>query len=362
MDITTLDKRLDKLAAPQRDLFRRLYRLETGAGRLAIPPEMREWAARQFGSAEAVVEQCVVRLTNLITGEETLFNPLRSRRPSDSYDRTRGIETMDKGADSFDDPLRQTSADTFGRIRGRFCVTASNIAKCDSLHGLVIFDEHHPLKWGQEQVLDYLETGYRWAEAAHRQYPAAKYYFFCWNCLWRSGASLYHGHAQMMLGQGRHYTRIEALRRAALAYRRRYGTSYFDDLYRVHEALGCARTVQGTRILACLTPVKSREIMIMASDFGLSFQKRVFEALACYRDQMGVVSFNLGLTTRPLDRTRESWQGFPAVAWMVDRGPLSHLSSDIGALELFASTFAGDPFPLAAALDRYYTTKGVSDD
>ena len=56
------------------------------------------------------------------------------------------------GVDSFASPLENTTEDTFGRITGRHCVTASNIAKCDELHGLVIFKNSHPLKWGREEV------------------------------------------------------------------------------------------------------------------------------------------------------------------------------------------------------------------
>ena len=103
--------------------------------------------------------------------------------------------------------------------------------------------------------------------------------------------------------------------------------------------------------MAYMTPVKNSEIVVMAGAFNLSFKKRVYEALAFYRDTLGVQSFNLALTTPPFGPTRESWQGFPVIAWLVDRGRLDNRSSDIGALELFASTsVTSDPFSLAAKM------------
>jgi len=80
----------------------------------------------------------------------------------------------------------------------------------------------------------------------------ARYYLFIWNCLWRAGASLLHGHAQVMLGRDMHYAGVETLRRAGLLYQAEYRANYFDDLYRVHEMVGCAFERDGVRLIANL--------------------------------------------------------------------------------------------------------------
>jgi hypothetical protein len=351
-DITGLDKRLDSLSPTDRTLFERLYSLCAQNSEMCIPPNMRDWVAVQFGSVEAVASQKVVRLTNKITGEETLFNSLRALRPSDTREKTDvSLDSLDMGADSFANPLENTPEDTFGRIEGCRCITASNIAKCDGLHGLVIFKNPHPLKWSKEEVSDYIDTAWRWAQEAHTLHSLNRYFFFCWNCLWRSGASINHGHAQMMLSRGRAYSRIEALRKAAQNYRSKYGTNYFDDLFNVHKFLGLAFDRNGARILACLTPVKNNEIVLMSEGLDTPFKTSVYDILSLYRDSLGVTFFNLAMTTPPLDKTRESWQGFPVTAWLVDRGSLNYRSSDIGSLELFAAnSVSSDPFKLASAL------------
>ncbi len=351
-DLGGLDKRIDTLSSADRALFKRLYVLSIHSGKMIIPEHLRPWVERQFGSVEAVTNQQVVQVTNRITGDETVFNSVRSFKPSDTRDKTSvSIDSIDMGADTFANPLENTPEDTFGRIEGRHCITASNIAKCDELHGLVIFKNSHPLKWGREEVWDYIDTAWKWAQKAHSVHPVNRYFFFCWNCLWRSGASMNHGHAQMTLSRGRAFSRIELLRRAALSYRRRHGSNYFDDLYQIHHSLGLGFERNGARIMASLTPVKSRETLILGESLDSHFKNSLFDVLSLYRDKLGVTSFNLAIATPPLDKTRENWQGFPVIAWLVDRGSLHYRSSDIGSMELFAANTVGvDPFKLAAAL------------
>ena len=359
MDITTIDKALDKLSAADRHLFARLYNPAIYDGHLIAPDSMKSWIANQFGSLAAVTEQRVVRLTNKVTGEETIFNPLRLKRPHDTREAAGcSLDSLDKCLDNFARPRENTPEDTFGRIQGQYCITASNIAKCDGQHGLVIFNEHHPLHFNEAEVIDYLDTAWRWAETAHRANPANKYFFYSWNCLWRSAASLTHGHNQMMLTRGRHFAHIEHLRKCALTYRRRHKQDYFGDISRLHQALGLVTYRQEVCALAYLTPLKNNEVVILAKNMGRSFQKMVYRMLSFYRDNLGIASFNLAVTTPPLGPTRESWQDFPVIAWLVDRGKLDNPSCDMGALELFASTsVTSDPFLLATKMKGFIGAK-----
>lgn len=359
MDITAIDKATDKLSPADRRLFARLYTSAVYTGRMVIPEILKPWIIRQFGSLEAVTKQKVARLTNKVTGEETIFNPLRQRRPHDLKEMTGlSLDSIDKCLDNFGHPLENTPEDTFGRIRGSYCLTASNIAKCDEQHGIVIFQEHHPLHFGATEVADYLDTAWRWAEAAHRESPANKYFFFSWNCLWRSAASLIHGHNQIMLTRGRHFARLEHLRKCALAYRHRHKQSYFRDLCLLHQALGLVYDQASARILSYLTPVKNNGMVILGSALDAPFKEAVYRALAFQRDTLHVSSFNLAIVTPPLGPTRESWQDFPVIAWLVDRGNLNNPSSDVGALELFASNaVTSDPFLLAAKMKESMSGK-----
>lgn len=350
--ITELESLVDSLPRKERELFQRIFDVSVVEGELKPPHTMYPFIERYFGSVEAVTKQRIVKVINKVTFEGSLFNGLRASRPIEFKEKLRIQAQIIDG--SIDDPLRkpkeQTPEDTFGRVEGKYSITASNVAKYDGLHGMVIFKNSNPLSFDREHIIDYLNTGWRWAQAAHASDPDAKYFFFLWNCLRRGGASLLHGHAQVTLSRDRHYAKIEALRQAAVRYRKEYGSDYFSDLYQVHVSLGLALDKDGTRVIAYLAPIKEKEIIVMARDFGLSLQERIYEVLSCLRDKMNVTSFNLALITRPLDGV-SGWEDFPAMARVVDRGQPKSLSCDIGTMELYAdSVISSDPFEVARLL------------
>ncbi len=355
--IMALDEVVAALPHAQRSLFERIFQVSVSHGTLVPPPEMLPWIERQFGSVDATVNQKIVRVTNLVTLDGVLFNWLRSSRPMWKADSLNLDEELKKDArDPLNDPFTGTPADVFGRIRGRYCVTASNIAKFDGFHGLIVFDDPHPLHFDRERLRDYIETGERWALEAHRVDPEARYYLFIWNCLWRAGSSLLHGHAQVMLGRDMHYAGVESLRRAGLLYQAEHRANYFDDLYMVHEMVGCAFERDGIRVIANLTPRKEHEVLLIADYPSDPLKDALYDALACLRDELGVDSFNVAIYRPPIGTSQENWEGFPVIARIVDRGDPASRTADIGAMELYAaSVVASDPFRLAEALHGAFT-------
>ena len=353
LSITNLEEIIDSLPAEEKRLFQRIYAVTTTVGELHPPQSMEPWVRQQFGSVDAVTRQKIVRVTNMITYEGALFNRLRAFRPIESKEKgSIDIQLVNASEnDLFGYSEEATPEDLFGRVVGKHCVTASNIAKYDGLNGLVIFNDFNPLHFSREQVIDYIDVAQEWAKRAQVKQPEAKYFFFVWNCLWRAGASIYHGHAQVMLTSARHYAKIEGLRRAALSYKQDYGSNYFRDMFQVHHSIGCAVDKEGVKLLAHLTPFKDNEVILMAEELNLSLKERIYEVLACLRDRMGVTSFNLGMVTPPLGETEESWEGFPVIAWVIDRGDPNSRASDVGGMEIYASSVvSSDPFELARQL------------
>ncbi len=354
LSIIALPQLRDGLAAEDREVFDRLFHLQAADGSLDPPSSMHPWIKERWGSVDAVTRQRIVKITNLVTWEGALFNGLRASRPIEPISRSDLEEELSSSQGGpFCHPLEATPSDTFGRVRGAFGITASNVAKYDGWHGLVIFDRHDPLEFTEAEVIDHIETAWEWARRAHAQDPRAVYYLLLWNGLWRGGASILHGHLQMTLSQGMHYAKVEALRRAALAYHESHGTSYFDDLVRVHQALGLAVQRGGAEVLVYLTPVKEKELVLLAPEVNDALKKTIYWALDGYLRRLGVTSFNLVLYHPPLAVTTEDWSGFPAMVRLVDRGDSSDPTSDIGAMELYAaSVIASDPFEVVTRLSQ----------
>jgi hypothetical protein len=346
--------------------FGRIFHLSSTVGQVVPPKAMEDWITERFDGVEVVRDQYVIKVTNQVTMEGALFNEVRSMmRPPGPLSRE-GTGEAAEGDDPFCDPKALTPADTFpqegdspGRVCGQYCVTASSLVKLDGYHGLVVFDEHDPLRFTQVQLDDYLEVAWRWAELAHQEDPQARYYLVIWNCHPRAAATVAHGHLQMLLTRNVHYPKIEAWRRAAETYRQTYGEDYFNDLFEVHVDLGLGFVSEGTRVMASLTPVKEREIVIMGDvddyarpgAFSGPFKRALFRALDTFINRMSVIAFNVAIYSPPLGETGQAWQGFPIIARLVDRGHPNEGASDVGAMELYAaSVIKTDPFRVAEVL------------
>jgi len=215
--IVDLDDAIASLPADARAAAERIFTVSTTIGHLDAPAEMHAWIAKLFGSVDAVRSQRIVRVTNRVTFEGSLFNDLRAMRPMEVKGGDEARTTIAAAAnDPFDHPLTGTPADTFGRIKGAHAITASNVAKYDGYHGVLVFDEHDPLApVDAATIRDHLVTTRRWGEAAQAEDPAARYLFVMWNCLWRAGGSIVHGHMQMTATRGAHYPKVDQLRRQA---------------------------------------------------------------------------------------------------------------------------------------------------
>jgi len=350
--IVDLAEIVESLADEDRARFHRLFGVYATVGQLVPPDHMYRWIERYFGSVDAVVRQKVVKVTNLVTLDETLFNELRARRPLEARIPAELADEIAKTApDPFCEPLLNTPADTFGRVRGVHTVTASNIAKYDGFHGVVIFDEHDPLAFTEGLTVDAIRVAQEWFDDCHLEDADAVYPFFMWNCLWKSGASIPHGHAQVSVTRGMQYAKIERLRRATVDYRRDHGGSYWDDLFRVHQALGLGAQQGEVRVMANLTPLKEKELVLTAPSVSDELAHVMYQTLRCLVEQLNVVSFNLVLCQPPLAPTPEDWSDMPVIVRIVDRGDPLNRTSDFGAMELYAaSVVSSDPFRVAEVL------------
>jgi hypothetical protein len=351
--ITQLEQLKNSLPEAEQNLFNRFFRVDTTIGKLAAPESMTGWITKNFGSLDRVTSQKITKVTNLLTLEGALFNEIRASRPMECQvnDELRQVIAQSCG-DPFCNPETGTPADSFGRVKSHYALTASNVAKYDGYHGIVIFDAHDPLALDHAAIVDYFETAQEWASRAYREDPQSKYFFFMWNCLWKSGASIIHGHAQMTLTKGMHYPKVEALRRTWAAYKGQYnGACFFKDLYQVHHSLDLAwEWEDGVKGLAYLTPIKEKEVLLIAPQPGKPLYEAVGRVLEQYR-KICVTSFNLALYLPPLGDTGEDWNGFPAVVRMVDRGDPNNKTADFGAMELYAaSVISSDPFRVAEVM------------
>lgn len=355
--ISDLPALIADLPAAKRARLERIFRIDEARGELRIPASMVPWVEKNFGSVEAAQHQRIVRVTNVWTWEGALFNPLRGKRPL----QLRGdAETGKVPADDiFAEPLRSTSEDVFGRVRGDHCITASNISRWEGWCAVCIFDEPDPLRLTQAQARDYFRTSLQWATLANQHDQLARNFIWVWNGGLKGGASVPHAHAQVALGHGMHYAGVEMLRRAAISYRERHHADYFEDLIAIHEDLGLDVTLGKLRGFFYLAALRSGDLMAFGDGFDDDLADALHAGLRGLIDRAGMTAFIAGVLMPPISPlpegagVREDWSHFPHILRITDRGPAQMISSDVGAIDFYAHrVITLDPYAVRAQLLR----------
>lgn len=345
----------NKFSDEEKHIFGRIYRYWETRGELEPPTEMTTWIESTFGSLEAVKVQDFIKITNHVLYEGAIFNELRTRRPI-IFDTqlSEVVKEIEKGGDGpFSHPETGTPADTFGRIKGEYSITASNITKYDGLHGLVIYDDHNPLMFSKERIRDYFDVARKWFAKANETNNKAIYPFYTWNCLWNAGSSVIHGHAQIALTEGQAYAKIEEMRSNALRYQEQHKSNYFDDDYMLHEKLGLGFKKDGVNLNVKITPIKEKEIMLTSDNFDDNLANVLGTVLNTMKEKLGVFTFNVGIILKPMADTPEVWDHMPVIVRIVDRGNLSSKTADIGSMELFAQSVIGsNPYTVIDELKK----------
>jgi hypothetical protein len=392
--------------------FESLYLLDLSEGAQVVPesfaPKVKRWFRLptdqdEQQAIERAQQQRVLSVTNRRTFEATQFNYLRAMRPiplSSDVDTAKVEEEIErcKSTCDFCQPLSQTAADPFGRVESKYCLTASNVAKAFASHGLILFREHHPVKaLSEEAVTDALQTAQVWMEkmmAKERLKNGYRDSFFYptlyWNCLRKAGASQAHGHLQPVLAQGGSGWPGKGglLAHAARCHEESTGRDYFQDLIWAHEQMGLARKVgENTYVLAHLSPLKEKEILVVGPAFDDEFTHAFYIALHTLIHKLDVKSFNCCIYMPRMGAESSSGIGCSGgggeesggtgigvsvdaggvaghkrqerapnlshvMARLVDRGNAAASTTDIASMELYgASIVSTDPCTVARSVD-----------
>ena len=366
-DIINNLKKVDKQSYK---LFNDIFSYYCDFGTLKIIPSIKPIILKYFGKRdsngklissedevfESVRKQEIINIFNEWTGQGTLYNSLRSKRPGMSRDpsdyRTeleRIIKNSEEGCD-FCNPEKRTPEDVFGRVHGKYSITAANIAKYDVWSSLVIFKNHNPLEFNLKEFSDYIDTAFLWFDMVLNEDKDYKFPFFVWNCLPRAGASQIHGHAQILMTKDRSYAKVESLKRVSEVYHKKTRSNYINDLYKVHKSIGLSHESGKVKLFASMTPIKEKEIIVISPGPPSIIEQTkevVFNILRCFIDIFGVESFNMSISCPLLNMVNDP----PYIIQIVDRGNIIKSTADFGGMELFGSTVvADDPYSIIKKL------------
>ncbi len=95
--------------------------------------------------------------------------------------------------------------------------------------------------------------------------------------------------------------------------------------------------------MASVTPLKDREIIILSTGTGSGMKKALYKSLKAICSS-GACGFNVAVSMPPFMKAK-GWEGFPFVTRVLCRGNPLQRTSDIGSMELYASSIiSSDPY------------------
>lgn len=340
----------------------RIFRIQNRVAKCRVGTDLKE----KYGLARPE-RQDVVGITNRVSGQQCWYNGNRKNKPQtfrsenkSSFDPTSGGGV---GRCDFCEWEKYTAEDSFGRIENRYAVTASNLFKFNQYHGLVLFKHHQPLQFDFQQLGGMLDAAWEWLDKTHehsqRKQKEEMHPLIIWNCLPRSGASQYHGHAQTLLSPAPFPEQTRLLADIVRYKETHQGRDYLMDLLDAHTDAGLTRCIQdrgeSAFCYASLTPLKDKEIVVQGKDLGsLAFRRMLYTSLRALIDCMGVETFNLVIQNISLETHCLQSDRPPVMARMVSRGSMQSKASDFGALEVFAGASLAhtDPYEVIQSVDK----------
>lgn len=373
--ILEIEDKINTIKKEDEDSYRiinNIFHISSATGSMIIPNSYRKKVMQIFGKKddegniieseneviERIESQKVIKTYNKWTGSGSLFNSLRASRPGigqeEKVDIRKKVDEYIKASEEgceFCEPEIYTPEDVFGRVKGKYGTTGSNIAKYDAWSSVIFFKGHNPLEFSLEELSDYLDIGFKWFKRVYDHDKQFKYPFFLWNCLQKAGASQVHSHAQILMTDSIHYAKPQFLRRIFRQYMRLIGKNYFRDLYNAHNALGLALDgdVDG---FASITPIKEKEFIIITRDNpskSESVKEAIYRVLRCYIDDLGVTSFNLVISCPAFGEI-----SFPYIIQIIDRGSIFKTTVDTGAMELYGSSvISDDPYNVIKSINEF---------
>ncbi|ORC93182.1 uncharacterized protein TM35_000025080 [Trypanosoma theileri] len=349
-----------------RDALAMIFDVHSDAARMSVPASFRSKAMAMFSAyggtkeqlLQAIETQRIIEVWNRVTGENAVFNNIRSFRPGGGSGGSNTAEKLavtklytdgsGEATCDFCSKVR-TAEDIFGRITGNYSYTASNVAKLSKWHGLIITNAHNPLAFDEEVIADIITVSHKWFKKVHSEDPLHIYPNIICDIGKKASASQIHLHLQMALTRYHYFSGTEQLLRAAAFYSKINKSSYWNDIVFLHDMIGLSVSVGDCVILSNICPRKEKELFVLCKDpESPSFARAIAIALMTLRDAADVHSLSFVLSYPPFGKSGDYHLGdIPAFMRVIDRGSAFDSRADTGALEYFGSTYiATDPYKI----------------
>ncbi|PNF23810.1 hypothetical protein B7P43_G16122 [Cryptotermes secundus] len=322
--------------------FHTIYRVNVREAKQSFPPpflrEVRHWLGDNDKLLKQVHNQKVIHVNNYYSLEQTVFNLLRSKRPSSetsegTQEYVDKLDALTRRTCDFCRYKTNTADDIFGRIEGQYSVSASNTFKLEKWHSLFLSKKHSPVDLTEEEFLDLFNTSLKWFKKANSVDEESCYPMMIYDTLPKGGASQFHPHAHGFLAS-QYLSHMAVQQKAAITYKDENAGGYWNDLIEIHYALGLSVTLGDAVAISPLTPVREHEIIIFSNHPGTDLFRLFYYVIQTYYHKLERMCFSTGLAF-PVMCSRSSSDSLPATIRIGTRGQCNSPINDVSSLELY---------------------------
>ncbi|KDR16481.1 uncharacterized protein LOC110832564 [Zootermopsis nevadensis] len=320
--------------------FHTIYVVNVREGKQNFPQNfikvVRHWLADNEELLKEAYNQNVIQVSNYYSLEQTVFNLLRSKRPTsktneDIRDYVKRLAVQTKKMCDFCQYKTRTAEDIFGRVEGLYSVSASNTFKLEKWHSLFLSKKHDPTDLTEEEFLDLFNTSLKWFKKAHSLDKDSCYPMMIYDTLPKGGASQFHPHAHGFLAS-QYLSHMGIQHKAAISYKDENDSEYWNDLIELHHALGLSVMLGDAVAISPLTPVREHEIIILSTYPGTDLFRLFYYVIQTYYHKLERMCFSTGLGFPVM---RPSITTLPAIIRIGTRGQCNSHTNDVSSLELY---------------------------
>ena len=241
-------KQQTKLCGEQYELFNSIYGIRTKQTTVVLSdtflPKVQKWMNGNEELVEATKKQTIIFVDNKWSLESVVFNPVRAKRPGGQgvgsvAEYVKNLIAKAKETCDFCSYEKYTATDSFGRIESERTIAISNTFKIEKYHGMIVFKEHDPVHFNQDQFIDAMDLAMKWFKKTNLLVPDHKYRHMYWDILPKASASQVHPHIHMALANYAYYAKWNRLHKAGLKFSESIpNTNYWSAVLQVHNTLG----------------------------------------------------------------------------------------------------------------------------
>ncbi|XP_068081499.1 uncharacterized protein [Anabrus simplex] len=305
-----------------------------------LEQKVKSWLGNDEKLYKEAQAQMIFSLQDHYNHRFTVYNAVRGKRPATGSHKPNKMFVSEPANDEkskcdFCHPLTMTAEDNFGRIYGKYSVSAANIFKLNKWHALFITKQHSLFNITEVEFIDLFNTAIKWFKTVNAMDHIARYPVLFWDMFPHAGASQMHVHVHGILGTNGYPGQFGDLFSMTKNFRSKEHSYYWTSVIKMHEALGLVLRFNKVVALAPLVPHRSHELWLISNEPCKELFQLLYYTVKMYQSGLSQFCFSMGGALPVPNQEFDPEKSLPSVIQIGTRGDCSSSVNDISSVELY---------------------------